>query len=110
MEVADDRERRLLQFIRSLPPPARDMMLGLMSSLAMQKEATMQLVKLYTRGGDYVATVQAPPFNPQAEAIGWGTRFFMRDGQGNYREGIVWFASDDHTVDPAEVTDEKDLT
>jgi hypothetical protein len=71
--------------------------------------APMDLVKLYTRGGDYVATVHIPPFKPPAEAIGWGTRSFMRDAEGEYREGIMWFAPDDATVDPADVTDDKDL-
>jgi hypothetical protein len=71
--------------------------------------APMDLVKLYTRGGDYVATIRMPPFNPPPEAISWATRLFARNEEGDYREGMTWFAPDDATVNPDDVTDEKDL-
>lgn len=49
----------------------------------------MEEVALYTRYGGYVATVHVPPFNPPAEIILWGERFFVRK-DGRYLEGMCW--------------------
>lgn len=49
--------------------------------------------RLYTRSGGYVVTVHVPPFNPQAEVISWGSRIFVRNPDGAYREGIIWYAT-----------------
>jgi hypothetical protein len=37
----------------------------------------MRICKLLTREGGLVATVQIPEFNPPAEGLIWGTRFFV---------------------------------
>ena len=43
---------------------------------------------LYTKDGNFVATVLVPPFMKGAEAdvLVWGERFFLRHNDGLYRE------------------------
>jgi hypothetical protein len=49
---------------------------------------------LFTRTGKLVTEVLVPPFQLPAEIIVWGERFFVRTPQGEYREGMPWFAYD----------------
>lgn len=54
----------------------------------------MKWVRLYTRAGDYVATAQVPQFDPPADVIQWGNRFFVLDNTGEqlrYREGLLYY-------------------
>jgi hypothetical protein len=50
-------------------------------------------VKLFTRSGEYVTTVTVPPFNPPAEVIVWGQRFFVLTS-GTYREGLPYYSNE----------------
>jgi hypothetical protein len=58
----------------------------------------MLAVDLFTRDDGFVVTVKVPPFHPPAEAIAWGSRFFIRGKDGIYREGLVWLASEGMTT------------
>ena len=49
-------------------------------------------VSLYTREGKYVATVETMPWVSWPDAILWGSRCFIRDAEGHYREGFAWGA------------------
>jgi hypothetical protein len=62
---------------------------------------SMTPTKLLTRDRGYVATVLVPPMTPPPEAIAWGSRFFVRRGNGEYREGIVWVAVHEAADDAA---------
>ena len=45
---------------------------------------------LYTRDGEYVATVLAPRFVIPSDGIQWGSRtFFLKDGK--YLEGFMYW-------------------
>jgi hypothetical protein len=59
----------------------------------------MRKVKLYTRGnpGGLVVELEMPVFNPMADGILWGERFFVpdmatADGALTYVEGMLWVA------------------
>ena len=52
----------------------------------------MNPVKLFTRDGGYVVTVLIPPFLVPADAIQWGSRVFFLQPNGEYREGLLFFA------------------
>jgi hypothetical protein len=52
----------------------------------------MTPTRLLTRTGEFVVKVMVPPFSPPAEVINWGSRYFVRQSNGEYREGIVWVA------------------
>lgn len=54
----------------------------------------MEPTRLLTRTGDFVVEVLVPPFNPPAEIIQWGGRYFIRQPDGKYCEGMVWFSAD----------------
>lgn len=55
----------------------------------------MNQARLFTRSGGYVATVHSiPPFHTPAEAIMWGSRFFVRANDTDYVEALVWAAAD----------------
>lgn len=45
---------------------------------------------LYTKFGDEVTTVRVPPFTPPPEIILWGVRYFVRQADGRYLEGMCW--------------------
>lgn len=45
--------------------------------------------RLMTRHGEYVVTAQIPRHNPPAEIVLWGSRHFVLNGEGQYREGIL---------------------
>jgi hypothetical protein len=56
---------------------------------------------LYTNDGDEVVTVNVPPFNPPAEILQWGARYFVYDViDKRYIEGMLYF------VPPIEQTGE----
>lgn len=40
----------------------------------------MQKVRLFTRQGEYVCTVDVPNFDPPVEVISWGSRYFVLCG------------------------------
>ena len=49
----------------------------------------METVILETRDTQFVARVEVPPFNPPAEIILWGSRYFIQTQDPNtYREGL----------------------
>ena len=53
----------------------------------------MREVMLYTRDGGYVATVLTVPFQLMPEMLNWGQRFFVRETDEKYVEGLcvtVW--------------------
>ena len=66
-------------------------------------------VKLFTRGGGFVANVTTVPFKLMPEAIQWGERFFVRDHFKDtteyygYSEACVWVdvIQQDWEADPA---------
>lgn len=58
----------------------------------------MEEIRLLTRWGEYVVTVIVPVFNPQAEIINWGSRFFVRRDDGKYYEGMMWPIADKQFV------------
>lgn len=50
--------------------------------------------RLFTRGGEYVATVaDVPAFHFPPEILAWGSRFFTRQPDGAYVEALVWGAT-----------------
>lgn len=51
-----------------------------------------QRVNLFTREGALVTTVSIPKFQLMPEVINWGTRFFVANQDGQYREGMLWVA------------------
>jgi hypothetical protein len=69
-------------------------------------ERTMELVKLYTRSGEYVCTVMMPAFQVRAEGVMWGERFFFWCADyGQYREGLLFCVPPGYTTDPKGVDD-----
>lgn len=50
----------------------------------------MVQTQLLTRTGEYVTTIAVPPFRVPTEVIGWGDRVFVRQPDGEYREGLIW--------------------
>jgi hypothetical protein len=54
----------------------------------------MRTVDLFTGDGGLVATIKVPPFHPMPEVIIWGQRFFVRQPDGQYREGMAWYSTD----------------
>jgi hypothetical protein len=58
----------------------------------------MTPIRLLTRTGDFVKTVLVPLFHPPAEAILWGSRYFIRRADGNYYEGLVYAVPPEHTT------------
>jgi hypothetical protein len=54
----------------------------------------MKPTMLFTRTGAFVVEVLVPPFQLPAEVIVWGERFFVRNAEGEYREGLAYFAHD----------------
>ena len=55
--------------------------------------------RLLTKSGDFVTRVDVPPYDPPPEIIAWGTRFFVRQQNGEYREGLVWASNDEPVAD-----------
>lgn len=53
----------------------------------------MRKVKLYTRDGGYVATVEIPTTRPGPEGIMWGERTFFLNTSGthHYVEGLLFY-------------------
>lgn len=47
---------------------------------------------LLTRSGGFVVNVEVPPFIPPAEVVQWGSRIFVRNPAGEYREGLIWYS------------------
>lgn len=68
---------------------------GMVSLAGVLRDQAMIGIELLSRAGDYVTTVSAPPFQIPVEVIQWGTRSFVLRPNGEYREGIVWFCSDE---------------
>lgn len=54
----------------------------------------MQRVRLYTRQGGYVCTVDVPNFDPPVEVISWGSRYFVLNG--NKSGGTVKYVEGMH--------------
>jgi hypothetical protein len=63
-------------------------------------EATLRITSanLYTRAGDFVASIELPPFNPPADVVIWGQRTFVFaepilgiEPYLRYREGLAWW-------------------
>lgn len=52
----------------------------------------MEPIRLYTREGQYLVTVQVPHFEPKAEVIFYGDRCFVHCRDGFYREAMPWVA------------------
>jgi len=57
-------------------------------------------VKLTTKQGEYVTTVNVIPMNPLPEIIQWGSRFFIEvEGKTGkmptYREGLAIYVTDE---------------
>lgn len=53
----------------------------------------LEIVKLETRSGGLVTTVEIPEFDPPAEIIVWGQRYFIRSEKaGTYMEAMVAWA------------------
>lgn len=53
----------------------------------------MEEFELFTRGmdGQLVVSVTIPSFHPRAEAIMWGSRFFIwNDERSRYEEGLCF--------------------
>lgn len=50
----------------------------------------MIAVKLLTRDGGFVVTVQVPPFNPFPKGIHWGARTFFYVNDTEYREDLLY--------------------
>ena len=50
----------------------------------------MKKVKLLTRSGEYVGTVEIPGFTIKPKCICWGQRhFFLKDD--DYYEDLIWY-------------------
>ena len=51
-------------------------------------------VRLVNRDNQFVEEVVIPRFNPPADVVLWGSRFFIyrddENGQRTYREGMLW--------------------
>lgn len=65
------------------------------SSYKLIETSGMKRTKLYTKEGEYVVTVLVPPFNPPSEVVIWGIRIFVRNVDGEYREGFSYSAVHD---------------
>jgi hypothetical protein len=48
---------------------------------------------LLTRTGEPVTAIEVPPMEPPPEIVCWGSRFFVRNAAGEYREGFCYLAS-----------------
>ncbi len=52
----------------------------------------MEKIDLFTRGGDFVTSVQIPVFNPKAEILLWGSRYFYyNESKNQYLEGLCFW-------------------
>lgn len=66
-----------------------------MSDLLYMEGGMFERVWLVTRDDQFVADVVVPRFNPPADVLLWGERWFVfRDEDANklrtYREGMMW--------------------
>jgi hypothetical protein len=75
---------------------------------------TGERVRLETREGLFVATAYVPPFQPAAEMLMWGERFFRlhEDPQDPrklrvYREGLCYAVLGSEPVEYAETEDRR---
>jgi hypothetical protein len=63
-----------------------------MAELPVTSHPFLVPVSLFLKTGELVTIVNVPPFNPPAEILQWGSRFFVLDKEtGKYLEGLMFF-------------------
>jgi len=64
------------------------------------KNPAFVTTSLYTKLGEFVTTVEVPPFTPKAEILQWGSRYFVYDKeQDKYLEGLTYWCGN-HLSNP----------